>query len=149
MELTYELCGIKEREELLKVVKHLTKGKEYKLIFSDETSFTKWDAKLYFNNKSYLIEVKIRDTHFDSLILEQHKYDSLMKYKNKFDAILYFNKTPMGYYIARIDNLTQDYLDTNTNTKIANRSSVEKNKGKIKKTWIYLKIGEKMKEIIF
>ena len=131
-----------ERQELTKWFNHYGKNKSYDYELSPEDGFTKWDAKFYINNKSYLIECKVRDTHYNPLYLEKIKYDALIKYKNDFDDILYFNKTPQGIFIGSISKLIITHIDYVK----APISTVDIKRGYTEKAFIPMYIGEQMKK---
>jgi hypothetical protein len=135
----------KERELLSKLLPYLCKNKSYDYEFSPIEGYDIWDCKLFVDGKRILFEVKIRDTHYDTLFLEKIKYDDLLKYKNenKFDAVYYINYTTKGVYLARIDNLIIKHIEY----IMAPVSTCDLSKGKVRKAVIGLEIGKDMKEI--
>lgn len=90
--------------------------------------------------KRYTIEVKIRDTHYDELLYEKIKHNALTQIRKEFDSeILYFNITPKGSYIFRINKLVDSY--TKWETRQMPKSTVLDTKD-VDKKCIFLPISE-------
>ena len=98
-----------------------------------------------YNGKMILLEVKIREKHYDQLYLEKIKYDDLMKIKKegKYDAIYYINETPQGIYMARID----DKQFTHTSYILCPVATMDPSKGKVRKAVYELDVKNDMKKI--
>jgi|GEM_PF-3987356 len=137
-------ASIRERQELVKWFKHYFKNKSYSYELTPVDGYDPYDAKLFFNGRTYLIECKIRDTHYNPLYLEKKKYDSLIKYKNEYDYILYFNKTPNGIYIGNISKLIMNNITIED--KYCQISTIDKTKGNTLKSFIPMYIGVDMKK---
>jgi hypothetical protein len=90
--------------------------------------------------KRVWIELKIRDTSFDSYILEGKKLKSLIKKRenlmlSKDDVtFLYINFTPDGTIVWKLDD---DMLES-TEKLVANRRTADSRQDKINKDVIYL-----------
>lgn len=135
----------KERQLLTKIIPLLAKDKVYDYEFSPVDGYDIWDCKLYMNGKKILIEVKCRDTFYDTLFLEKIKYDDLMKYKkeNDFDAIFYINDTPNGVYMSRIDNKVFNHIEY----VMCPVATMDPSKGKVRKAVYSLDVEKDMKKI--
>ncbi len=90
--------------------------------------FSKWDCVSL--RHGFLIELKCRRKHYDTLLIEKIKYDSLTKRAERAGLIpLYINSTPEGIFSFRLNELD---LQWETNTKnpatshFANRLRIEK-----------------------
>ncbi|RYY51498.1 MAG: hypothetical protein EOO06_00405 [Chitinophagaceae bacterium] len=86
----------------------------------------------------YIIEVKVRDTHYEKLMLEKPKYTNLkIKAKESHSKPLYINFTPNGCYIHNIYNIEKTITFKWTKEK-HKASTVDKSKGKVNKIVTYL-----------
>lgn len=84
-----------------------------------------------------IIETKIRETHFNELILEQCKYNALVKQKSISKGynfpqidIYYLNYTPVGTYLFKLstnkDRYTWEYDEYNKYTAAKQQGKVSK-----------------------
>lgn len=77
------------------------------------------------NDELYLIELKIRKTHYDKLLLEKKKYDNIIKIKEEKEKegyfrkyrIFYINFTPQGTYIFDLEQLKDIEWGTSYNKR--------------------------------
>ena len=108
-----------------------------------------YDAILYLRDKvtmniiyKFIIEIKYRDSDYDSMMLEKSKYKSLLKQQqeaikyssNEDIAILYVNFTPSGTYIF---NLSSDKIN----------NFIKNNKNKVKEKLVKTTYIQNDKEI--
>jgi hypothetical protein len=142
----YEECGIKERELLRKVFSKY-KGNQIDIEYSPVNGYEIWDAKLFINGNGYLFECKIRDFHYNELMLEKKKYDDLIKYakENDFKRVYFVNETTEGVYISRLDDL--DINNLTIQYKKCPVSTMDLSKGYKDKAFYGLEIGKEMKKI--
>jgi hypothetical protein len=113
-----------ERDALLKVKDELYKHLQINLqkdnynvyfLLSNIDTMTNYDALIHIysteGNKyhSYIIECKVRDTHYDELMIERKKFNKLIKYENiqksfgfHHTQVLYLNFTPKGTFVFKI-----------------------------------------------
>lgn len=95
--------------------------------------------------KRFIIEVKIRDKHWEDLILETEKLKSL---KSKiFDdkaQILYINITPKGTYIFNLTKLEKQNKLVK-NTLMANKATMASRDEKVNKGVYFLNVGDALK----
>lgn len=99
--------------------------------------FSKWDCVS--ERHKFLIELKSRKTHYDTLLIEKPKYDSLIdRAKSLGYEPLYINSTPKGIYSFRLNNLN---LSWETNTKNPATSEFS-NRLRVEKTVAYIPITE-------
>lgn len=99
--------------------------------------FSKWDC--ISKRHKFLIELKSRKTHYDTLLIEKPKYDSLVeRAKSLGYEPLYINSTPKGIYSFRLNNLN---LSWETNTKNPATSEFS-NRLRVEKTVAYIPIKE-------
>ncbi|OJW82083.1 MAG: hypothetical protein BGO69_15915 [Bacteroidetes bacterium 46-16] len=92
-----------------------------------------FDKETHSMRKSYVIEMKIRNTHYDDLMLEKIKYKDLKAVSVGTGAsILYINTTPQGTYIFNLSEL--DYLENvDWNERKYNKKTLDKSYGKVNK----------------
>ena len=93
-----------------------------------EDSFSKWDCVS--DVHKFLIELKSRRAHYDTLLIEKIKYDSLTRRASAMGySPLYINHTPEGIFSFRLNELDLKW-ETNTRnpatSEFANRLRVEK-----------------------
>ena len=105
-----------------------------------EDKFSKWDCVSH--KFKFLIELKCRRKHYDTLLIEKIKYDSLTRRAAKMGyKPLYINHTPQGIYSFRLADIT---LNWETNTKNPATTAFA-NKLRIEKTVAYLPISDAKK----
>ena len=139
-----------ERMALSSIIPLLFEGKEYTYYTTPSDGFDVYDGYVMLFNTSgsiigrYMVEVKVRDTHYDELMLERKKYNDLVKASSKTEAgIIYINVTPNGTYCFNINKI----IDDNTNWVIGNhwKSTTDKSLGKIDKKIVYIPIDKAKK----
>jgi len=117
----------KENEEFLFKLLKLNFFEDLKLC-KDEMS--RYDC--YSDKHSYIIELKCRKTHYDTLRLEKIKYDSLIEIANeKLYIPLYANETTKGVYVFNlfeIEPIWSEQYNPKT-TSFSNRQMIKK--------WVY------------
>lgn len=136
-EKEFKKCENKERLAFYSIRKFLTnkEDKIYKIYYTSKgDDYTGYDILLhiYTNGEitsSNIIEIKVRDTHFTDLILEQKKYDKLKILKQREEEngienvnIYYLNFTPKGTYMYNLTKMDiewfgQYFPDNSVNTK--------------------------------
>lgn len=90
--------------------------------------------------KSFVIEMKIRNTHYEALMLEKKKYTDLKNVSVGTGAtILYINTTPKATYIFNLSQMEMDNIDWTE--KKHNKKTLEKQLGKIVKLQTELNIS--------
>ena len=75
------------------------------------------------------IELKCRNTHYDSLIIEKLKYDRLIERSNQYETKpLYINRTPKGVYVFNLKKREMEWSKRNLpkTSHFAQRSFVPK-----------------------
>lgn len=61
--------------------------------------------------KSHLIEIKIRDTHYDELLLEKKKFTNLKSKAQESDAaVIYISCTPSGSFVYNLSRLENENI---------------------------------------
>ena len=102
-----------------------------------DDQYSKWDCVS--DRHKFLIELKSRRTHYDTLLIEKIKYDSLLQ---RAEAVgytpLYVNSTPKGVYSFRLNELE---LNWETNTKNPATSEFS-NRLRVEKTVSYIPISK-------
>lgn len=95
--------------------------------------------------RRYIIEVKIRDTHYDELILETKKLRDLKSkvYDDK-TQILYINITPIATYIFNLTKLEKDGKLVKNNL-VANKATMVSRTDKVNKGVYFLNVSEARK----
>jgi hypothetical protein len=140
---SFQEKGIRERKALSSIIPELFQAfKNYKYSFTPEESFDIYDGSVVvFNSegsidKRFIIEAKVRDAHYDELILEKKKFDDLVTESKKYDAvIIYISVTPKGSYAFNLSNLVRKYGEFIWQEEYHNKQSVNKHLGK-KKKWL-------------
>lgn len=88
--------------------------------------------------KRFIIEIKIRDKHYDDLILETKKLKDLKsKVYDDITDVIYINVTPKGTYLFNVTKLQKENKLT-TNKLMANKATMNSREHKIEKSVIYL-----------
>ena len=88
--------------------------------------------------KSHLIEIKIRDTHYEDLMLEKKKLTNLnIKAEDSGASVIYISCTPMGSFVY---NLTRLEKENSFEWKKEEhwKTTTDKSQGKTPKTVAYL-----------
>lgn len=102
-----------------------------------DDQYSKWDCVS--DRHKFLIELKSRRTHYDTLLIEKIKYDSLLQRAEAVGYIpLYVNSTPKGVYSFRLNELE---LNWETNTKNPATSEFS-NRLRVEKTVSYIPISK-------
>jgi len=117
----------KENEEFLFKLLKLNFFEDLKLC-KDEMS--RYDC--YSDKHGYIIELKCRNTHYDSLRLEKIKYDSLIEIANeKLYIPLYANETTKGVYVFNLFEIEPEWTEQYNpkTTSFSNRQMIKK--------WVY------------
>jgi len=156
----YTATGARERYCASNLFQYLTlKSDRYTYSFSstNESDIIGYDGTLVIRNKwnldivgYFLIEVKVRDKHYDELVLEQRKYKGLMSHKNKFDkylknqysnhtvGVLYVNFTPKGSYVYDLCHLTESKQLPKLQNLTSDKYTVDPSQGQSTKKTYYL-----------
>lgn len=146
-QLDYNNKSINERIILKEVIKKLydTKKIDIQYYFTDVEGKDIYDGYTMMFDKttgrlirSHLMEIKIRDTHYEDLMLEQKKLTNLKsKAEESGSSIIYISCTPNGSYVY---NLTR--LETEIGFEWVKqehwKSTTNKSLGKKTKTITYL-----------
>ncbi len=117
----------KENEKLLFDLLKISFFEDLKLC-KDEMS--RYDC--YTDNHGYIIELKCRNTHYDTLRLEKIKYDSLIEIANeKLYIPLYANETTKGVYVFNLFEIKPEWTEQYNpkTTSFSNRQMIKK--------WVY------------
>lgn len=90
--------------------------------------------------KRHLMEIKIRDVHYNDLLLEKKKLTNLMNKAAESEAdVLYISTTPKGSYIFNLTRLENengfDWVQEQHN-----KTTTDLSQGKITKTVTYLSV---------
>jgi hypothetical protein len=151
--------SIKERFLLRRILTKLPSNYDYKYYFTDECGYDLYDGILMKFEKGtnnllnrYVIEIKVRDTHYDDLMLERTKLVNLIKEVNRLDErtnrecwttlkskIIYVNSTPNGSYWFDITDFEPSKIEWKSEEHW--ESTTDKSKGKITKQVTYLPIS--------
>jgi hypothetical protein len=95
----FELASSKERFALRHILPKNTKYTKIK-------STIRYDAMTTINNKSYIVEAKVRTKHYTAQLYESNKHSDLLELsENSNMPILYITFTPQGTYIFNITKL--------------------------------------------
>jgi hypothetical protein len=149
----------REREHLNLLLNVIFK-ENYKVYYSYSESKTKWDAKVYLfneNNECYklvLIEAKVRDRHYDDLMLEVKKFNSLQAISKDWNKenkktfgnetppiyVMYISITPIGSFVFNLTNKTEK--DFEWKEEMHNKSTVFKGEGKELKKITYIPVSK-------
>lgn len=152
--------SIKERICLKNILQKLPTEYDYKSYFTPEESYDLYDGVLMKFKKNtsellgrYFIEVKVRDTHYDTLLLEKKKYEDLIKEVDRKDKItnkecftdikskiVYVSVTPNGTYWFNLSDMEADKFEWLNEYHWA--STTDKSKGRINKVVTYLDINK-------
>jgi len=144
--------SILERICLKNIFQKLSNNYDWKFYFTSEEGYDLYDALLIKFEKNgtkmlnqYFIEIKVRDKHYDTLMLERTKYNHLKDLVKKYDKrnysdipseIIYINTTPNGSYwfnLSKINMEEQEWIQESHWS-----STTDKSKGKELKWLTYL-----------
>lgn len=150
-----------ERSYLKLIFDNLPKNYDYKTYMTPADGKDIYDAILlrFEKNSSklidrYIIEIKVRDTHYPELMLERIKYNDLKRLRTRLDnktnsecyteiksRLVYISVTPQGTYWFDLDKLQSSF---NWTTERHWRSTTNKAAGKIEKelTLINIKMAK-------
>lgn len=85
------------------------KEKYFQDLDFSEDQFSRWDC--YSKSRKTRIELKCRNRHYSTLLIEKEKYFSLIKYYiNNEDIPLYINSTPKGIYAFDLRKITPEWV---------------------------------------
>ena len=85
------------------------KEKYFQDLTFSEDQFSRWDC--YSKSRKTRIELKCRNRHYSTLLIEKEKYFSLIKYYiNNEDIPLYINSTPKGIYAFDLRKITPEWV---------------------------------------
>lgn len=150
--------SINERIILRKIFSKMSNFYDWKYILTDETSYDLYDARLMKFKKdtgeileNYYVEEKIRDVHYDELMLEEIKYKNLIGLAKKLDdkmnkecmtmiksKVLYISTTPKGSFLFNLSEIDFDKVEWQIKTLPV--STVNRSAGKIEKKVCFLPI---------
>jgi len=146
-QLDYNQKSINERIILKEVIKLLydTTTHDIQYYFTDVEGkdiydgyvmiFTKGTGSII---KRHLIEVKVRDIHYEDLLLEKKKLTNL---KNKADesqaSVIYISCTPEGSFVYNLSRLETE-IGFEWVKEEHNKTTTDKSLGKVMKTITYL-----------
>lgn len=101
-------------------------------LFKKPTEENNYDTSL---QKTFIIEIKVRETHYDALCLERYKYNQLKKISETSTkaSILYICTTPKATYCF---NLSSEKVHSQFDWfyREQNKSTVNKHKGTLNKS---------------
>lgn len=157
-QLDYINKSIKERFLLRKILTKLPSKFDYKYYFTPESGYDLYDCVLMKFEKGtnkylgrYIIEMKVRDCHYDNLLLERIKMSDLKKevarmdkktnqecWTNDKSKIIYVNSTPNASYWFDITDMDPSKIDWIREEHWV--STTDKSKGKVDKDVTYLSI---------
>jgi len=104
------------------------KEKYFQDLAFSEDQFSRWDC--YSKSKKTRIELKCRNRHYSTLLIEKDKYYNLIKYYiNNEDTPLYINSTPKGIYAFDLRKITPEWVTDSRmpkTTEFEERQTIEK-----------------------
>lgn len=93
-----------------------------------KNQMSKWDC--YSPATMHRIELKCRQKHYDTLLLEKKKFDAMILECSKhLDIPIYINSTPKGIYLFNLYLIEPDWEVNNKNpatTQFSNTQRIEK-----------------------
>ena len=111
------------------------KEKYFKDLTFSEDQFSRWDC--YSKTRKTRIELKCRNTHYSTLLIEKDKYFNLIKYYiNNEDTPLYINSTPKGIYAFDLRKITPEWI---TDSRMPKTTEFEETQT-IEKTYALLEL---------
>jgi len=95
-----------------------------------------WDC--YSPETFHRIELKCRNVHYDTLLLEKKKYDAMIeKCNDNLDIPIYINSTPLGVYRFNLYLVQPEWK-----TEYHNKTTEFNNTNKIPKEIAYLDVND-------
>jgi len=111
------------------------KEKYFQDLTFSEDQFSRWDC--YSKTRKTRIELKCRNTHYSTLLIEKDKYFNLIKYYiNNEDTPLYINSTPKGIYAFDLRKITPEWI---TDSRMPKTTEFEETQT-IEKTYALLEL---------
>lgn len=142
--------SIKERIALSLVINKIMDGKSFQYYETPIDGYDKYDGALMIFNEDTneisgrcIIEAKIRDTHYPTLLLEKIKYDALIGKATELSSskytckIMYLCTTPNGSYYFDLHKIEPIWIK-----EMHWASTTDKSKGKVLKDVFYLKLED-------
>ena len=143
---------IKTKEILINALNIKSRKEDTLMVISPPKKKTDWDVIMQTytpegqKDRSIIIEAKVRDTHFNDLLLESKKYNALIKemtkHKNEFGfsnvEVLYLCFTPNGTYLFKLTKHKERYEWV---VKEYNKYTAAKQKGKVEKKVTFLDVN--------
>jgi len=148
----YYIQGLRERLALKEIYSQLPTKNRYEWCHSPAEGNDKWDSILFcFNSENklthrFIIECKVRNNYYPTLLLEKIKYNDLKKEAKKRDlktkkecyidiktTIVYINVTPKGSYWFSLKSDKINWVQ-----ELHWKKTNEKSLGKILKDVVYL-----------
>jgi hypothetical protein len=107
--------------------KYLVENVYFDLVKS-KNQMSRWDC--YSPSTGHRIELKCRQTHYKTLLLEKNKYDAMiLECEKHLDIPIYINSTPKGIYSFNLHLIEPVWEINNKNpatTYFNNRKKIEK-----------------------
>jgi hypothetical protein len=158
----YYIKSVNERTHLKLIQDKLPNTYDYNLYVTPPEERDIYDGWLYRFEKyksvlkdRTMIEIKVRDKHYTSLLLEWNKYTDLKKLRNSEDTkknretlvdiksrLVYISVTPEGSYWFDLDSLEKDFEWVE---EYHNISTTEPGRGKTLKKVTYIDINKAKK----
>jgi len=111
------------------------KEKYFQDLTFSEDQFSRWDC--YSKTRKTRIELKCRNRHYSTLLIEKDKYFNLIKYYiNNEDTPLYINSTPKGIYAFDLRKITPEWV---TDSRMPKTTEFEETQT-IEKTYALLEL---------
>lgn len=111
------------------------KEKYFQDLTFSEDQFSRWDC--YSKTRKTRIELKCRNKHYSTLLIEKDKYFNLIKYYiNNEDTPLYINSTPKGIYAFDLRKITPEWI---TDSRMPKTTEFEETQT-IEKTYALLEL---------
>lgn len=111
------------------------KEKYFQDLTFSEDQFSRWDC--YSKTRKTRIELKCRNRHYSTLLIEKDKYFNLIKYYiNNEDTPLYINSTPKGIYAFDLRKITPEWI---TDSRMPKTTEFEETQT-IEKTYALLEL---------
>lgn len=135
-----------ERVALNSIIPLLFKDKDYQHYTTNSQSFDIYDAYvMLFNDEKpmsrFMLEIKVRDRHYNELMLEKKKYEDLKKQASQSGAsVIYISVTPVGTYCYNLSKIINDNTEWIKEEHWV--STTDKTKGKKMKSLVYIPTTE-------
>ena len=111
------------------------KEKYFQDLTFSEDQFSRWDC--YSKTRKTRIELKCRNRHYSTLLIEKDKYFNLIKYYiNNEDTPLYINSTPKGIYAFDLRKIRPEWI---TDSRMPKTTEFEETQT-IEKTYALLEL---------